>query len=393
MARTPLFLFPLLFIATLLPAQDDPKGPVAPSEMTIELPVDMAATIPKNEVILLSDDERIESYLQGVVDSKYAKYNIIIKVRNGQAIITNLPQDPIRANKIIAFVRNFSSLPTTIEGDLICDATLLPKTLVTKNDPTGIWIPQSSALFPAQVANPRQICFSVGPRFLDRVGGNLGTAFTFGDQCPIYRWTNVGKAQGDLQLEVEAGAFCVFSHDSADFPMQNADYYAGMPLSYAAGPWSFRLRGYHVSSHLGDEYMEHHPHKWRRNKSFEAIDFFTAYKRNHLLLYGGPGLVVHSDAEMHIEPFYLEYGMELRGWKHHFTQLFGQPFFAMHFRNGQEHHFHFDSTFAVGYEWGKIQGFGRKIRLFFEFHHGYSPDGQFSRKKSDYIALRLAYGF
>jgi len=96
---------------------------------------------------------------------------------------------------------------------------------------------------------------------------------------------------------------------------------------------------------------------------------------------------------MRMKPFYIEYGFETRGTRTDFKQLFGQPFFAVHARNYQDVGYALDTTCALGYEWGKIHGIGRKIRIFAEYHHGYSPEGQFSRIKTQYIGLRIAYGF
>ena len=112
-----------------------------------------------------------------------------------------------------------------------------------------------------------------------------------------------------------------------------------------------------------------------------------------LRLFGGIGSIIHSDAEMRLKPFYLEYGFEARAFRHNFKQLYGQPFLSVHIKNAQEHGFNFDATYALGYEWGKIQGIGRKIRLFAEYHHGFSPDGQFFKKRDEFFSIRLAYGF
>ncbi len=96
---------------------------------------------------------------------------------------------------------------------------------------------------------------------------------------------------------------------------------------------------------------------------------------------------------MRVKPLYAEYGMEVRAFRHNFTQLFGQTFLSMYFRNYQDTNFDMDSSYALGYEWGKISGYGRKIRLFLEYHDGFSCEGQFSKRRTNYFGLRLSYGF
>lgn len=386
----------LAFLSISFVAAETRDAEYPPKSVAIEIPEDITVRTSEKNNPQMTHDARLEAYLQGLVDAKYAKYQVTVSVRNGGVILLNLPQDSIKANKIIALVRKFSSISNVLgKTDIsLSDETALPGRLLTKHDYTGIWFPQSTILFPSQIANPRQVCFSVGPRFRDTCGGNVATAFSFGDQFPIYRWAHIWKWRGDLQLELEAGLFAVFNHDVPSFPMQNADYYVGIPLTYAVGPWAFRGRIYHISSHLGDEYMERHKHCHRRNKSFEAIDFFTSYQfTDGIRFFGGPGIIYHSDPDYHIDPLYAEYGMEVRAFRHNFTQLFGQPFLSMYFRNYQEENFRFDETFALGYEWGKIQGYGRKIRVFLEYHDGFSLEGQFSKRRTDYFGIKLQYGF
>ncbi len=368
---------------------------------TIELPEDIQTKRSHDENnSKISQDKYLEAYIQGLLDAKFPKNKVTITVRNGDVLLANLPDDKQLADCIVNFVKKFSSVATAAGFSTDIAASEMASTPTAGNSDdlaipgTGIWLPQSTVLFPTMVANPRQISFSVGQRLRDQLGKQRASAVSFGDQLPLYRWCNMWKWHGDLQLELEAGVFAVFNHTIPSAPLLNADYYVGIPLSYAIGPYAFRLRLYHISSHLGDELKHVHRHVHRRNKSFEALDFFTSYNiTEQIRVYGGVGVIGHSDSEMRLKPLYVEYGAEVRPWRRHFKQLYGQPFLAMHFANRQDTKWKADATFAVGYEWGKIQGFGRKLRAFIEYHEGFSPDGQFSRQRTDYVAFRLAYGF
>jgi len=338
-----------------------------------------------------SSDPYLEAYLQGVLDTKYPDSGCLVTVRNGEILLSQLPASRHRAEEMVSFVQHLTKRS-------VQDTTIVSKKSRTTEKETpqlgwhGVWLPQSTILYPTQVANPRQIMFSVGGRFDDNVGGNFASNVTFGDQFPVYRWANLWG--GDLQLEIEGGVFAVFDLSDRLFPLINADYYGGIPLTFAKGNWAHRLRIYHVSSHLGDEYMQANKKCKRKNKSFEAIDVSTDYQVNkNLRVYGVLGAIVSSDSEMSMKPLYLEYGCEARGFRTDFKQLFGQTFFAVHIRNYQDVGYALDTTCAFGYEWGKVHGIGRKIRLFAEYHHGFSPEGQFSRERTNYFGLRVAYGF
>jgi len=336
-----------------------------------------------------ASDSYLEAYLRGVIDTKYPDSGVIVSIRNGGIVLSRLPANKHRAEEMTSFVRDLTK--RSVEKQTFVSREE-EKEALSAQGWHGVWLPQSTILYPTQIANPRQIMFSVGGRLDDRVGGNFASNITFGDQFPLYRWANVWG--GDLQLEVEGGVFAVFDLSDKLFPLINADYYGGIPLTFAKGPWSHRLRLYHVSSHLGDEYMQAHKKFRRKNKSFEALDISTDYQiSRNFRFYGVLGSILASDSEMKMKPLYLEYGFEARGFRTNFKQLFGQAFFAFHARNYQDVNYALDTTYALGYEWGKVHGIGRRIRIFAEYHHGFSPEGQFSRKRTNYFGLRVAYGF
>ena len=374
--------------------------------LAVELPEDIVAVAPDAKddpgTPPRQQDLYIKAYLQGCVDTKFPKLHVTVLVRNGDVLVTNLPDDPGQARKVQHYVKKICVAKTTTAPDAIIamnEQEQKAQEEIKKSTHSGTWFPQSTVLFPTMVANPRQICFSGGKVYNDRVWGKNNSLATFGDQFPVYRWSNVWRWKGDLQLELEAGVFAIFNHDTGQDTLANSDYYVGIPLSYAVDRWAFRGRIYHISSHLGDEFLLEHKKylkdpKRRLNKSFEAVDFYTSYQlTNAIRLYGGVGTVVHSDSEMRMKPLYANYGFEVRVLRHNFKQLYGQPFLAVDIQNWQENNFEFSSTYALGYEWGKIYGIGRKVRLFFEYHDGFSPDGQFSRERTNWFAIRVSYGF
>ena len=331
----------------------------------------------------------MEAYIQGVIDTKYPSSGVTVTVRNGDALLQGLPQEQTLSNEIVHSVQEITQLSVV---DSSQNSSKTGSNRAVHNKIEGIWLPQSTVLFPTQIANPRQPCFALSGRFHEKYAGAFGSAFVIGAQFPMYRWTNVRG--GNLQLELEGSVFALFSMSKASFPMINADYYVGIPLSYAKDQWAYRARVYHSSSHVGDEYMKEHKHLHRKNKSFEAVDFSVDYSfSKHLRVYGIGGYVPFSDPEMHIKPFYVEYGFEARGKRTDFKQLFGQPFLAVHFENWQDVNFALDTTYAIGYEWGKINGIGRKVRLFVEYHQGFCLEGQFSHRRDKFLALCISYGF
>lgn len=260
----------------------------------------------------------------------------------------------------------------------------------------GVWLPECPVLFRTLLADPRQINYSVGWRFNDQALGKNIIDISFGDTLAIYRWNNI--FHGELQLELEGALWGTFNPLSEDSPLINADYYVGFPITYAFGRWQFRLRGYHVSTHLGDEFILGQSYIDRRNPSAEFIDFFVSNDfTDEIRYYAGIGVIVHQDETFKTGRVFAEVGAELRlrhlGFTDFRNQLYGEPFYAMNFRFRKDFKHHIDQTYVLGYEVGKLYGLCRKVRAYLEYHDGYSLDGQFQKLATNYLSIRFSYSY
>lgn len=276
----------------------------------------------------------------------------------------------------------------------------------------GIWIPEAPVLFEPLAASPREICYSLAWRMYDRalrfeshpevdqenVSGNNIVAVSYGDQFPIYRFFKVWPWGGELQIDLQGALWAVFAPSHECAPLINADYYVGIPITYAAGCWSFRLRGYHISCHIGDEFLQLKPDFDRRNPSSEFVDFFASYMyHGQIRVYAGAGAAVTQDSTFKSSRVFVEAGTEirpaaLRRYSYKNT-LYGVPIFAMHFTYRNKHVNHIDSTYILGYEWGKCSGLQHKTRVFIEYHDGYSMEGQFCKRPTKYFSLKMTWSY
>lgn len=262
----------------------------------------------------------------------------------------------------------------------------------------GIWFPEEPPLFKPFMADPREICYSLGWRIHDPLFGENIVDVSYGDTLAIYEFCNVWPWNGQLRFELEGALWALFAPTQESSPLINADYYVGIPITYAIDRWAFRLRGYHISSHVGDEFLLLHPEMERFNPSAEYLDFFVSHDfTEDIRLYGGIGWVMAHDPGFCCGPFYAECGLELRLHQLQYVdfcnKLYGNPIFGMHFRFQRQFKNHIDSTYVLGYEWAKFCGLCRKVRVFLEYHDGYSLEGQFCVFPSNYLALRMTYGF
>jgi hypothetical protein len=350
-------------------------------------------------------DPYLEGYIQSLIDTTYYEYNVIVVVKDHHVTLYNLPKNDLIAKSIVSYVQDLPGVTSVeVKDEMTKEEIQSRKGYTEAPRVSGVWFPQSTVLFLPLIADPREPVYSVNWRMGDKVVGRKAVAVSLGDDFPIFRWHDVFRWHGDLQIGISAGVWAVFNfshvphrrHNTCE--LFNTDYLVGIPLTYAFDKWSFRARVYHISGHMGDEVLCHRDHLRvkRRNPSFEAFDWISSYQfSSGLRVYAGPGVVFASDDSFKLKPLYVIWGMELRlfGQKLNYHRLFGTPFFAANMENWQQHGWDLDCTFKMGYEFSKLQGVGRKMRLYVQYHQGFSYEGQFFNKRTKYGEIGFSWGF
>ena len=115
------------------------------------------------------------------------------------------------------------------------------------------------------------------------------------------------------QIGVLGAVFSQFNLDGPSTDLINSDFLMGFPLTWRYGILSGRVRAYHQSSHLGDEFILHRPGFQRINLSFEEIDSLVSLDLWWVRLYGGGGFIVHREPEL--KRGKAQWGLEIRGLK------------------------------------------------------------------------------
>lgn len=351
----------------------------------------------------------LTGYVQSLLDMHFLDSHTQVIVEGGTAYLFSLPADTTLANAIIDFVKDISFI-SSVE---VCHESYehacrscgrygeyppLPQRKVIGSrivfGKEGVWLPQNTILFAPLVADPRQVANSAGIRFNDKVVGNRVGATIFGGDFVILRIFDLSRFHGDLDIGLQGGVFSVFDLDHPDACMVNSDFFIASVFGFAVDRWSYRLRLWHLSSHLGDEFLLAHPNFPRFNLSDEGVDFFVSLRYNEQIrVYGGLGYIISRDLSFPEKPLYVEAGAEIRPFGLRDDNVHAQPIFAMHFRFWEEQNFGIDQTYILGMEWSKFRDIGRKIRAFVEYHQGFSKEGQFVREPCNYYGFRITYGF
>lgn len=242
-------------------------------------------------------------------------------------------------------------------------------------------------LFGPLIADPRWPHFAIGYQYYinDPDFKDIG-AVSFGETFTVYR---LRAGAGLWEFGIQAGVFAIFDLDSSSFDLINADYLVALTTAYRLGQFSALGRVSHQSSHLGDEFLLRSTRPARVNLSFENVDLKLSYDFDAIRLYGGGGYLFNSEPDL--QPWSLQAGLEFRspwpslesGWR---------PIAAVDLQSREENDWDIDVSARAGIQIDGVLA-SRSMQFLVEFFHGHSPNGQFFRRKVDYIGVGVHFHF
>jgi len=245
-------------------------------------------------------------------------------------------------------------------------------------------------LFRPLIADPKQPQFFVSINRFRSLGVRYTMASVgFGETFGLYRFSDSRKRNG-LQLSLEAALFAQFNLDTASSDLINADYTIGIPFTYRRGDNSLRLRMYHQSSHLGDEFLQSVNPPERVNLSYEAIELIYSREWRAWRVYGGGEYLVHKEPS-DLKPMSAHWGIEYRGSKPLVWN--GRPIGGGDMKSLEENNWTINTSIKAGLEFGRPNPGQRRLRLMAEWYHGFDPHGQFYRNKVEYYGIGVCLGF
>jgi Protein of unknown function (DUF1207) len=260
----------------------------------------------------------------------------------------------------------------------------------------AVFFPQDQIFCPL-LADPKEarsfISFLRGTfRSLDDPSGE-GTSIAsvgLGDSFGLVRWGGPTAGEG-LQLDVIGSIFAQFDLGTSSNDLINADYIIGLPLTFRRSGFSARVRIYHQSSHLGDEYLLRGDDIQRENLSFESLEVLVSQELGPLRAYVGAERIFRREPDaLPSELFHA--GVEVRSGRAGRIQLVG----GLDLKTTERHDWSPAMSGRVGLEAGRPGRGGhpaRLVTLMLELYEGPSPYGQFFQDDISYVGVGLHFGF
>jgi hypothetical protein len=166
------------------------------------------------------------------------------------------------------------------------------------------------------------------------------------------------------------------------------DFRGGLPITYGSGRFRTKFGYYHLSSHLGDEFLLENPGYPRLNYSRDCLVLGeTLFITERLRIYAELAWAFHDDVS---KPWEFQFGVDYSPIAP--TGFSGAPFFAANGHLRQELNYSGHFTLQTGWAWVSDEN-GRLLRLGFQYVNGLSTQYSFYHQFEQQIGLGLWYDY
>jgi len=188
------------------------------------------------------------------------------------------------------------------------------------------------------------------------------------------------------EFQIEAAAQPRIWPNKFSAPLISTDYRVGLPLVYAQGKWQFKTGYYHISAHLGDEYMELNPSVDRINYMRDALMLAVGYYyTDNLRLFAETDWAFGADGGA--QPWEFQFGADyspaVRG---------GAPFAAVYGNLRQELDYGGFFVLQAGWQWRGGAAM-KTFRLGVEYINGGSQQYEFYNQFEQQTGFGIWYDY
>jgi hypothetical protein len=304
------------------------------------------------------------------IQNDVGEYQVAPGVDPANRVLT----DPVLAPDGVAPSENRGDaveyVPGRLSGDDVWDWQLLPDGLIYRSYLAGFKEPRLHSYW----AHDEDL----GWIWDIALGGRVG----------LVRYGNTDNVMPDgWQIDLEGAALPRLDPE-VERDLVAVDFRAGLPVTYGIGPNRTKLAYYHLSSHLGDEFLLKNPGVTRRNYSRDVLVLgHSYYVTPDWRLYGEAGWAFYSDVSGEWEfQFGLDYSPMI------FNGFRGSPFAAINAHLREEVDFGGNLVAQLGWQWRQAAS-GHLFRLGFEYFNGKSDQFEFFDRYENKLGFAFWYDY
>lgn len=211
---------------------------------------------------------------------------------------------------------------------------------------------------------------------------------TLGGRIGIFRYGNGDRVRPQgFQFDVE-GSAQVRLDIPENVDVRSVDFRGGFLGTYSDGPGAWKFGYYHLSSHLGDEFLLDYPNYPRLNFARDCLILgYSHYFRPEWRLYGEAAWAFYTDVS---QPWEFQFGTEWAPAGP--TGPRGAPFAAVNAHLRQELDFSGNLVVQAGWAWRGDQN-SHLLRAGVHYYNGLSPQYSFYQYFEQQVGFGLWYDY
>jgi hypothetical protein len=220
--------------------------------------------------------------------------------------------------------------------------------------------------------------------------GNAVWDSALGGRVGLVRFGNssVTNPEG-FQLDVEGAAFVrLLPQEERD--VGAVDFRAGLPLTYREGPWQAKVGYYHISSHLGDEFLLKRPGfnrlNYVRDSLVAGVGYFPVPEVRVYFEVGWAVIFTSGGAQ----PWEIQTGFEYDD--HQPTGVRGAPYFALNIHLREEVDWGGSLNMLAGWQW-RGDTTDHVFRIGLQFYNGKNAQYSFLQDNQQLLGFGVRYDY
>jgi hypothetical protein len=222
--------------------------------------------------------------------------------------------------------------------------------------------------------------------------GDRNTYFdaALGGRFGVLRFGTASQSGSRIwQMDVEAAVHPRLNVGHIRQAMESADFRFAFPLSTRRGAWAWKLGYSHLSSHVGDEFLERNPRFERVNYVRDAVMAGITYQpADEWVMYSEVGYAFYVAGGA--EPWDVQLGTEYSPTSRGCSRCNG-PFVAAHAHIREEVDFSGSYNVTAGWEWRSDRA-ERYLRLGLEYREGKSSQLEFFDRDERLFGVGIQIG-
>ena len=211
--------------------------------------------------------------------------------------------------------------------------------------------------------------------------------FSLGLRYNLVRWQHQSQRASELGFELSIFPQFIFEDpfENSTTSLFNIEFKVGVHYQVQLNRWRLRGRLYHISSHLGDDYIFRYGVEGflDNTRIYEVVDFSAAWVNKWCQIYGTAGVIVHSAYER--KPLLFQTGVQFEypiGKKEWIRWVCGADL-----QLEQEQNFRPGIRIAGGFGIGKKGWY--PVTIMADFYNGYMPYSLYDRVLINWIGASI----